>query len=167
MTQFSSATARFSSTKRGEAKAALSAAKQRQGNVRESEHCSGNVWLGIAMFCYGMARNGNGGAWRRNDLRSIGTVWRDVAAARNGTVWQGNGYARISDARARRSIEQPGYRKAKYRKGKAGLRNAPRCEATALQFMVPQGHSITPLGVPLNGKAKIIFQQRRTKCSTK
>lgn len=38
-------------------------------------------------------------------MRSIGTVWRDVAAARNGTVWQGNGYARISHARARRSID--------------------------------------------------------------
>ena len=60
------------------------------------------------MFCYGMAWHSSGGAWRRNDLRSIGTVWRDVAAARNGTVWQGNGYARISHARAKSSIDLQG-----------------------------------------------------------
>lgn len=78
-------------------------------------------------------------------MRSIGTVWRDVAAARNGTVWQGNGYARIIHARARHSTEQPGYRKAKYHKGKAEL------------CTVPHWYSITQLSVRLNGKAKIIF----------
>lgn len=81
----------------------LSAAKQRQGNVRESEHCSGNVRLRIAAFCYGMAWHSSGGAWRRNDLRSI-------AKALYGETLQRRRMA--SMARQRLCMDLPGKGKA-------------------------------------------------------
>lgn len=78
---------------------------------------------------------------------------RSIAKALYGETLQRRRMA--SMARARRSIEQPGYRKAKYRKGKAEL------------CTVPHWYSITLLGVPLNGKAKIIFSTKENKMFNK